>query len=373
MDTEVIQTDPQAGYAEACGKAVEVLMRGGLVSFPTETVYGVAARADHAEAVGRLRRIKSRGPGKAFTVHIGSPDAADGFAPDLPSLAKRFILKAWPGPLTLVVGVEDPATAPAMAGLNGSAAATAYFEKAVGLRCPDDPVAGAVLRAVQAPVVAASANLAGSPPPFAGEDVLEGLDGKIDLLIDNGRTKYTKPSTIVRVTGRSYELVREGVYDAGIVRRLSTLRILFVCTGNTCRSPMAAGLARKMIAQRRQCEVSKLADLCVLVESAGTFGGGGGVSPHASTVMSRRGIDLADHVSSALSEERIRQADFIFTMTEAHLGAVSRLVPSAGNRAALLLEGRDVADPIGGSEEDYERCAQLIEKGVSARIQEVNP
>ena len=371
MDTEVIQTDPQAGYAEACGKAVDVLMSGGLVSFPTETVYGVAARADNAEAINRLRRIKSRGPGKAFTVHIGSPDAAASFAPDLSALAKRFILKAWPGPLTLVVGVENPAAAPAMSGLNGSAAATAYFEKSVGLRCPDDPVAGAVLRAVHAPVVAASANLAGNAPPYTAEGVLAGLDGKIDLLIDSGRTKYTKPSTIVRVTGRSYELVREGVYDAGIVQRLSTLRIVFVCTGNTCRSPMAAGLARRLIAERRQCTVSGLGDLGVLVESCGTFGGGGGVSAHAAKVMASRGIDLTDHVSSALSEERIQQADFVFVMTEAHLGAVSRLVPSARERVALLLEGRDVADPIGGEEEAYERCAQLIEQGVRARIEEL--
>ena len=371
MDTEVIKTDPQVGGANTVRRAVEVLTGSGLVAFPTETVYGVAARVDDPAALKRLRNVKSRTADQAFTVHIGSPGEAVRFAPGLEGLASRFVRKAWPGPLTLIVSVEDPASAAVMSDLDGSAAAAMYHDGTIGLRCPDDPFAGALLRAMEVPVVAASANRAGRPAPCSGGDVLKELDGQIDLLVDTGRTKYAKPSTIVRVTGSSYKLVREGVYDADLVKRLSVLRLLLVCTGNTCRSPMAVALARDMLAQRLCCGVSELSERGVEVRSAGTAGGWGGASPNAMTVMERRGLDLSGHESAALTPEMIQQADYIFAMTRSHCDMVINMAPSAKERVALLLDGQDIRDPIGGSTDEYEKCARMAEKGLQARLQEV--
>jgi tRNA threonylcarbamoyl adenosine modification protein (Sua5/YciO/YrdC/YwlC family) len=364
-------SDPQGTYADAIREASEVLERGGLVAFPTETVYGLGARADHAGAMGRLRAVKSREPNKAFTVHIAAREDAARFVPGIGGLAGRFVRKGWPGPLTLVMTVDDPSSAPVMVGRNGAAAEAMYYDHTIGLRCPDDGVAQRLLRAVDAPIVAASANLAGNPPPRSGAEVLRDLDGKIDLLIDSGRTKYAKPSTIVRVTGSSYEVVREGVYDAGIVERLSTVRLLFVCTGNTCRSPMAAGLAEQMLAERLGCKPSELRARSVVVQSAGTGGGTGGASPHAIKVMAQRGIDLSDHVSTALSAEVIQQSDYIFAMMRTHRDTIVQMVPAAESRVMLLLGNDDVRDPMGGAEEDYERCAQTVERGLRTRLQEV--
>ncbi len=364
-------SDPQGMCADAIREASEVLERGGLVAFPTETVYGLGARADHAGAMGRLRAVKSREPTKAFTVHIAAREDAPRFVPGLGGLAGRFVRKGWPGPLTLVMTVDDPSSAPVMVGRNGAAAEAMYYDHTIGLRCPDDGVAQRLLRAVDAPIVAASANLAGRSPPHTGDEVLRDLDGKIDLLIDSGRTKYAKPSTIVRVTGSSYEVVREGVYDAGIVERLSTVRLLFVCTGNTCRSPMAAVLAGQMLAERLSCKPSELRARGVVVQSAGTSGGIGGASPHAIEVMAKRGIDLSDHLSTALSAEMIQQSDYIFAMMRAHRDTIVQMVPAAESRVMLLLGNDDVRDPMGGAEEDYERCAQTVERGLRTRLQEV--
>ncbi len=371
MATEVIKSDPQGTNADAIRKASEVLRRGGLVAFPTETVYGLGARADHAEAMERLRAVKSREPSKAFTVHIASREDAPRFVPGFGGLAARFGRKAWPGPLTLVVSVDDPSSAQVMVGRNGKAVEAMYYNNTIGLRCPDDGVAQGLLRAVDAPVVAASANLGGQAPPRTAVEVLRGLDGKIDLLIDSGRTKYAKASTIVRVTGSSYEVVREGVYDAGIVERLSTVRLLFVCTGNTCRSPMAAGLAAPLLAERLGCRPADLRARGVLVQSAGTNGGMGGASTHALEVMARRGIDLSNHSSAALSEEMVQQADYVFAMTRVHRDAILRMAPTAESKVRLLLEGEDVRDPMGSEVDEYERCAQTIERGLRARLQEV--
>lgn len=385
MDTEVIRVDPGNGgaalfedssgslgpVASAIERAVQVLEQGGLVALPTETVYGLAVRADRPEAVARLRSIKERDRSKALTVHIGSPDQAAAFVPDLAGLAARLIRKAWPGPLTLILSVDDPSAAPVMAGLNGSVATTLYHNGTIGLRCPDQQVTERILKSADGPVVASSANRAGLPPPWMGEDVLRSLDGQIDLLIDANRTKFAKPSTIVRVAGSSYNVVREGVLDSGIIERLSKLGVLFVCTGNTCRSPMAAGMARKLLADRLRCGIEGLAGRGVEVCSAGTSGGGGGASPAAVAVMARRGVDLSAHRSEALTADTIRQADYIFVMTQSHLDRVLDLEPAAEGRVSLLLSDRDVRDPMGGSEEEYEACAKAIEEGLAIRLQEV--
>lgn len=371
METEVLSVDRRAESKDAARRAQEVLSGGGLVAFPTETVYGLAASVTSPSAIERLRSLKSRPGARPFTVHIGSPEEAARFAPELPAMAGRMIRKGWPGPLTLVLSVSEPASAPVMQDLNGAALGAIYYNDTVGLRCPDDPVAKEFLDAVEAPVVAASANLAGQAPPTSGADVLRELAGRVDLLLDAGPTKYAKASTIVRVSGSTYELVREGVYDARIIKAFSTVRLLLVCTGNTCRSPMAAALTRQLLAERMTLEVSALEEHGVVVASAGTAGGRGGASPHAATVMGQRGLDLAGHQSAALTPELIHQADYIFVMTRSHRDVVLNMVPSATRRVELLLDGRDVQDPIGGTEAEYEECARILQEGIKARLREV--
>lgn len=384
MITEVIKVPSHEGHrppakgsqtsdrvcTDTVRRCCEILSDGGLVAFPTETVYGLAARADSPEAIARLREVKSRGPDKAFTIHIASSDDVSQYVPDLKGSTNRLIRNAWPGPLTIIARVDDPSSVPAMSWLNESAASVMYFQNTIGLRCPDNDLARELLKTVEAPIVAASANRAGQPAPITGDDVLKELDGQIDLLIDAGRTKYAKPSTIVRVTESSYEMIREGVYDAGIIERLSMVRILFVCTGNTCRSPMAEVLAKKLLAERIGCDISDLEATGVWISSAGAFGGFGGATQQAINVMARKNLDLTRHDSTVLSADLIRQADYIFPMTRSHYDRIIELVPDAADRVTLLLDN-DLIDPIGGAEDAYESCAASIVKGLHTRLKEV--
>lgn len=371
MGMDILQVNSEKTRADAVRRGVDVLSRGGLLVFPTETVYGVAARADDSKAMERLRDVKSRDGQKAFTVHIGTSGDAKQFVTEMPAMAERLMRKVWPGPLTIIIPVSEPRTVPLAARMSGDLIDSLFFEGTVGLRCPDEPTTSAILRESKFPVVAASANRAGKEAPITADGAKQELDGAVDLLIDTGRTQYGRASTIVRVHGQSCEVLREGVYDSRTIRRLAILRILFVCSGNTCRSPMAEGLARQMMADRLNCKPADLVDRGIYISSAGTAGGIGGPAAHAVTVLENRGIDISHHSSTALTPDMIQQADHVFVMTTAHRDAVLEMSPRSKDHVQLLLDGENVHDPIGGSVEEYEACAGVLEEGLKKRLQEV--
>ena len=218
MATRVIHV--QSGtYLPAADEAAGVLRAGGLVGFPTETVYGVAARATHAAALERLRDLKDR-PNRPFGVHLGDAAEVHRYVRRLPQPAANLIAKGWPGPITILLraGGELADEKLQKLGLHS----VLCHEDVIGLRCPDSPVTGALLRAVTDPVVASSANLAGKPSPRSAEEALEQLDGRIDLLLDDGPTRYGRDSTIVDFSGGGWKVDRQGVHDARAIRQLAT-------------------------------------------------------------------------------------------------------------------------------------------------------
>ncbi len=372
MKSEVIKVESGGAHRHAVDRAVEVIRRGGVVAFPTETVYGVGVRADQPDALARLREVKNRPVRQAFTVHVDSLKTALRYVPDASGLTTRLMRRGWPGPLTLLLPVSATGLDHIRTAWGADAAEAVCVNETVGLRCPDDAMAIELLRRVDAPVVAASANLAGEPAPYSGEAVVARLSGSVDLILDAGTTRYARSSTIVRVAGSTYDFVREGVYDKGIVKRLATLRLLLVCTGNTCRSPMAAGVTMRLMAERLKCEVSELPDRGVVVTSAGMSGGGGGPAEYAVTVMAKRGVDISSHSPQTLTEAMVRDADHVFAMTGWHRDRIVSMVPDAADRVALVVDNCDVDDPIGGSEQAYDECARIIEDGLRARLREIS-
>lgn len=369
MSPRIIQVSLESNGAD---EAADVLAAGGLVVFPTETVYGLAARVDRPEAIGRIRSFKSREDQQPFTVHLGRKEDAVRFVEPLTGPAARMIAKGWPGPLTLVLPVADPARAPVMMELDPACIAEIFHQNTVGLRCPDHDVAAPLLRAVEVPVVATSANRAGRPPPYTADEASEATAGVADLVLAAGLTRYGKPSTIVSSNGTSFKVVREGVYDRRTIEKLASLRLLFVCTGNTCRSPMASAMCQALVGKKLGCSPHDLADHHVHIDSAGTFGyHGGAASAGAVAEMLRRGIDLSGHQSRPLTLEMVQSADHIVAMTRSHRQAVTDLEPAASSRVALLLGEVDLADPVGGSEAEYASCAELIDAALPKWLERV--
>ena len=147
--------------------------------------------------------------------------------------------------------------------------------------------------------------------------------------------------------------------------------VLFVCTGNTCRSPMAEGIAKRLLAEMKRVPIDQLEAAGVRVRSAGTMtGGGSAASPEAVEAMKQVGIDINQHTSSALTEDLIQDADAIYTMTDSHRQGVLMLSPSAAEKTQRLDPATDVMDPIGGPLELYKQTAEMIRKGVESRIVE---
>jgi len=371
---QVITIDKESDYRNQVDQAADTLRCGGLVAIPTETVYGVAARADQPDAVTALRRLKGRPDDKPFTVHLGETEQVYGFVPEPSGLARRLIRKAWPGPITLILDVThvDTEKTEVVSRFGPEVIPAVYYNGTVGLRCPDDSVARTLLSDVEFPVVAASANRAGATEATTADAVRAALDGQIDLILDHGRSRYGRASTVVRVGASEMEVIREGVIDRRMLDRMAQLRILFVCTGNTCRSPMAAALCSRVIADRLACAVDELGAHHVVIESAGASAGpGASASQGAISAMARRDVDLSAHRTQRISRDMIESADYIYCMTQGHLEAVLQEQPSAAGRAELLAGDRDIEDPIGADDGAYHSCAERIMEACRRRILEL--
>jgi L-threonylcarbamoyladenylate synthase len=190
----------KAGDKVALDAAVETLGGGGVVSFPTETFYGLGVRFDMESALERLFALKGRSAEKAVSLIIGELEvllelAAPGA---VTPLAERLMRRHWPGPLTLVFRAREGL--PPYLTLNGT----------VAVRVPGESFALRLARKVGFPITATSANPAGMPPPGDAETVREYFRERIDLLIDGGKTDGETPSTIADVTGDEIRIIREG-------------------------------------------------------------------------------------------------------------------------------------------------------------------
>lgn len=371
MAAERITVQEKDAHGDALARVARALRDGAVVIFPTETVYGVAASAADPAAVARLRAAKRRRDTQPFTVHIADPQDAEAFVPEPPPVAVHLARRAWPGPLTLVcrdVAVDQAAVLRE----HPQAREQVYHEHSVGLRCPDHAVARELLRAAGVPVVASSANVAGARPPTDADQAAGQLGDRVDYIVDAGPARYHSASTIVEVGPQGHRILRAGVLDERTIRRMAVRRILLVCTGNSCRSPLAEYMLRQALARQLGLDPQALQQAGYAVTSAGTCAmTGAHMSSGSLEALRRRGIDGGAHRSQPLSEMLIREADRIWCMSPEHCEAVIARVPEAAGKTELFDPAGPVFDPIGQGPEVYETCAQHIETLVARRVKEL--
>jgi protein-tyrosine phosphatase len=217
-----------------------------------------------------------------------------------------------------------------------------------------------------------SANISGKEPAINAEQTAEQLNGKVDIIVDSGQCRLKQSSTVVKISPIETKILRQGGISAEQIRRFSTINIMFVCTGNTCRSPMAEALAKKAIAEKLKCGVDRISDIGYKIVSAGVAASNGiAASPESVRFCNAKGTSLAEHRSQRLTAKMLDHTDYIFAMSRRHLDAIIDINPAAAAKCRLLNDGIDVADPIGGSDEMYIICGNIIEKAVNNRISEL--
>ena len=308
-------------------------------------------------------------PGQPLALAIEGLAAAQKFCPDLPAVGQRLARRCWPGPLTLVLDGTHPDGQ--LQQLPANVRQAVAPAGSIGLRVPDHRYVLDVLRQLPEPVLAlSSANRSGQADAVTADGVLAALGNDVDLVLSDGRCRYAQPSSVVRIEGRRIEVLRSGVLSEVALQRFASLIVLMVCTGNTCRSPMAQVMFQQRLAAALGDTREGVADAGVMVLSAGVAARAGApASPPAIEAMQARGLDLSQHESRPLSDVLVRFADVILTMTHAHRAAILAQWPDAADKTKLLCrDGQDVDDPVGGDVAEYEDCARQIDAHLGSWI-----
>ncbi len=348
MKTKVLKLHPEFPSIESILKCAAVIKEGGLVVFPTETVYGIAADHTNPKAIQRLQNVKNRSSHKPFSILISQSELISNYTNCNNPFLFKLVDKYWPGPLTVVVESKEE-------------------NVTVGIRVPDNVIAQKLLSEVHVPVAAPSANLEGKPAPRTIEEAMADLDGLVDLAIDGGPARFGEGSTVVDITQKNPVVLREGVIKKVDIDALAKKKtILFVCTGNSCRSVMAHYLLESYLKHRDDIEICS-AGTGVFIQSK--------ASAETLSVLQEKGIRAHHHLSTPINEILLRKADLIFVMTRGHRQQVLERVPEVEKKIYLLkefaagpdslLSELDIPDPIGRDRAEYKFCLSVIEQAVN--------
>lgn len=199
MNTIIIKAKDDMLKEEELAKAASILKNGGLVAFPTETVYGLGADALNPEASKKIYEAKGRPSDNPLIVHIASSDQIDVIAKDVPDKAYDLARVFWPGPLTIILNKRDIVPSETTGGLN-----------TVAIRLPASKIAKEIIEGSGGYIAAPSANISGRPSPTIAEHVIEDLEGKIDMIIDGGKSTLGLESTIIDLSAEVPTVLRPG-------------------------------------------------------------------------------------------------------------------------------------------------------------------
>ena len=191
MTAEILCLNDKDRYLENIRTAAQALRSGGIVAFPTETVYGLGVCADNDTAIDNLYSAKQRSRDKKLSIMIAEPDDVRKHVKQITPIANKLISSFWPGPLTIIFDLPDNRT--------------------VGIRNSSHHVVRDLLNAAGISIVSTSANISGRPPATDAQQVISSFSDKVDVVLDGGSAEAGKPSTVIKIVDNTFEIIRHGV------------------------------------------------------------------------------------------------------------------------------------------------------------------
>ena len=191
MTAKILNLKNPDTYAENIKVAANALLSGKIVAFPTETVYGLGVCADNDIAIDNLYSVKQRSKDKKLSIMISESEEVSKYVKHVPLIAEKLIGTFWPGPLTIILDLDDNST--------------------VGLRNPDNRVIRDLINEVAVPIASTSANISGGSPAIDAQQVISNFSDKIDVVLDGGPAEAGNPSTVVKIWDDTYKIIRHGV------------------------------------------------------------------------------------------------------------------------------------------------------------------
>jgi len=336
MRTEIVTLDGRSDTAKIA-HAATILRAGGLVAFPTETVYGIGADARNPEALAQLARVKGKLDNKNYSLLVGSVRQAEDIAGGLPRAARKLARLYWPGPLTVVVHRASGGKA--------------------GLRLSEHPVARSLLTECGFPLSVPSAAIPRKTNALSAAEVRAAYDGQIAMILEGNPPPKGKPSTVVEISDHSVSVLREGLVPEFDVLHAASPSVLFICTGNTCRSPMASALCHAAL--NRSYRLDALP--CYVMSAGMNALSGAPVHPLSLAAMREVGIDISNHRATLVTPDLIDSADWVYTMTREQRDNILEFMPSAADRVRHISPmNEDISDPGGSLIARYRRARDKI-------------
>ena len=365
MATEIIPIDPGNPDKSAVQKAAKVLSSGGLIIYPTDTLYGLGASTAHNGAMDRLFMLKGRAENKPVSLMVSNVKDLSHVTGNLTSWERHICGKLMPGKVTLILPVRKDVRIHRMEKL-----------PRIGFRIPDHEFCRQLSGLNGAPVTTTSANLSDQENLESTEQISAVFRDQVDLIIDAGPLTSRQGSTVLDISFSPPVMIREGELSRSVIEQSTgfttddnypaKFRIIFVCSGNICRSPMAAAILRKMM----QNTAHKAA---VSIGSAGTLRLPPGLAdPEAEKVAQEMGTEIGDHLSQPVTPDIMLRSDLVICMALDHFKYLTAHFPYFRDKICLLKQwGREtiltnpsIADPIGQDHEFFRRVYKESEQEI---------